>query len=228
MHRSTRSSTGYLKVYHYDHDLRFWETHIFEARENAAEPEAVSLTALPDDVHVETVTVHNDYIPVRVDSAWLSPPFAVQVLTPDSAQWAQELVVSFRPEAEGLFLDTLRYHVDYYDRWYSVPVAGFAMVPIVDGVDGLGAVLPSAFALSAAPNPFNARTRLSMTVPRAGWVTLKLYDTLGREVATLWDGTLAAGARTVAFDGAALSTGVYLARLATDEGGLTQKLLLLK
>ncbi len=63
------------------------------------------------------------------------------------------------------------------------------------------------------PNPFNPQTVLEFTLPTAGKVRLAVYDLLGREVARLADGVMAAGRHSVVFDGSRLASGVYLARL---------------
>ncbi len=60
---------------------------------------------------------------------------------------------------------------------------------------------PSTFILSAYPNPFNPQTTLQFTLPRAGRVSLTVYDLLGREVATLLDAPRTAGTHRVTFDG---------------------------
>ncbi|MDA0874787.1 MAG: T9SS type A sorting domain-containing protein [Bacteroidetes bacterium] len=65
----------------------------------------------------------------------------------------------------------------------------------------------------AFPNPFSGQTRLALSVPEAGRVTLRIYDALGREVATLIDGMLEAGSHGVTFDAPGLPSGVYYARL---------------
>ncbi len=87
---------------------------------------------------------------------------------------------------------------------------------------------PLSFTLSSYPNPFNAQTNITFELPRAGEVTLKLFDVLGREIETLLNEPLAAGTHTHSFDAAQLPSGVYFAQL--ESGGLliTHKLLLLK
>jgi hypothetical protein len=82
-------------------------------------------------------------------------------------------------------------------------------------------VLPKKFALAHNyPNPFNPKTVISYQLPVISRVTLKIYDILGREVATLVDGTKGAGAFSATFDGAHLSSGVYIVRLsAAPEAG---------
>lgn len=70
------------------------------------------------------------------------------------------------------------------------------------------------------PNPFNPKTVISYQLPVASKVSLKVYDVLGREVATLVDGMKDAGAYSATFDGARLASGVYIMRLsATPEDG---------
>jgi hypothetical protein len=63
------------------------------------------------------------------------------------------------------------------------------------------------------PNPFNPTTTISFKVTDLSVVTLKVFDILGREVATLADGVKSSGRYTVTFDGSRLSSGLYFYRL---------------
>jgi hypothetical protein len=83
------------------------------------------------------------------------------------------------------------------------------------------------------PNPFNPTTTIHYQIPNAGHVTLRIYDILGREVATLVDGMEDMGSYSVTFDGGKLASGVYIMRFIakSDEGKSfvkTKKLMLLK
>jgi pectate lyase len=82
-------------------------------------------------------------------------------------------------------------------------------------------MVPAKFELKQNyPNPFNPKTVVSYQLPVVSRVTLKIYDILGREVATMVDGTKEAGAFSAAFDGVWLASGVYIMRLsATPEDG---------
>lgn len=81
------------------------------------------------------------------------------------------------------------------------------------------------FELQAAfPNPFSGRTRLSLSVPETGPVTLRVYDALGREVATLVDAVLEAGSHAVTFEAPGLPAGVYYARLQAGARSATRTL----
>jgi hypothetical protein len=89
--------------------------------------------------------------------------------------------------------------------------------------------LPERFALHEPyPNPFNPTTELRFDLPKSGTVTLRVYDLLGREVATLVDGWREAGIHTATFDGRALSSGLYIARLASGSQVQARKLMLVK
>ncbi|KAB2907732.1 MAG: Omp28-related outer membrane protein [Ignavibacteriales bacterium] len=78
------------------------------------------------------------------------------------------------------------------------------------------------------PNPFNPETRISFSVPKSGYVSLKVYDLLGKEVATLVDGEIAAGNHYRNFNAEALPSGVYVCRLEAEGVSLSRKMSLLK
>ncbi|RJP81843.1 MAG: T9SS C-terminal target domain-containing protein [Candidatus Zixiibacteriota bacterium] len=88
---------------------------------------------------------------------------------------------------------------------------------------------PNAFALHPPhPNPFNPATAMSFELRAASYVTLRVYDTAGREVAVLVNGWKPAGAHEATFDGAGLASGIYLVRLEAGNFTQIQKLVLLK
>ncbi|HUI28905.1 MAG TPA: T9SS type A sorting domain-containing protein [Candidatus Acidoferrales bacterium] len=78
------------------------------------------------------------------------------------------------------------------------------------------------------PNPFNPTTVISYRLSSVGHATLKVYDVLGREVATLVDGNQDAGTHAVTFDGSRLSSGVYFYRLTTGNFSDVKKLMVVK
>lgn len=108
-------------------------------------------------------------------------------------------------------------------RFTTTPPDGFL------DADDPREVMPTEFALHPAyPNPFNPATELRFDLSHGGLTTLKVYDTLGREVATLLDGTMNAGTHTVRFDASAYSSGVYFARLVSGANTDVQKIVLMK
>ncbi|MFH1733713.1 MAG: hypothetical protein ABIE92_03305 [bacterium] len=109
------------------------------------------------------------------------------------------------------------------------------------GVPQNEASVPSAFRFEAYPNPFNPSTTLTFTMPVAGKVALEVFDIRGRNVADVMAGVGAQhaaplhgghfyspGTHAITFDGASLPSGIYFARLLTEDFQQTQKLVLLK
>ena len=78
------------------------------------------------------------------------------------------------------------------------------------------------------PNPFNPTTVINFTIPKAGYVSLKVYNILGQEVATLVDGYKAAQTYNVSFDASNLSSGVYFYSVKFDNKVLSRKMILMK
>src|SRR6056297_208380 len=78
------------------------------------------------------------------------------------------------------------------------------------------------------PNPFNPSTNITYSLPQQSDVQLRVYDMVGREVATLINREQAAGAYTITFDASELSSGMYLYRLDTGSTTITRKMMLIK
>ena len=89
--------------------------------------------------------------------------------------------------------------------------------------------LPQRFYLEQNyPNPFNPVTRIKYSVPEIGYITIKVYDLMGREVATIFDGVQQAGNYTAILDGSNLTSGIYFYRMEANGFMETKKLVLLK
>jgi hypothetical protein len=94
---------------------------------------------------------------------------------------------------------------------------------------GGGKETPKEFALlQNYPNPFNPRTVIKFQLPSSRFVTLRVYDLLGREVATLVNEEKPPGDYQVAWDASSMASGVYLYRLSTTDFVQTRKLVLLR
>jgi len=78
------------------------------------------------------------------------------------------------------------------------------------------------------PNPFNPTTDIGYQISSGGFVTLKVYDVLGRTVATLVNGRQSTGYHSVTFDARGMPSGVYFYRLVSAPTSITRKLVLLK
>jgi len=78
------------------------------------------------------------------------------------------------------------------------------------------------------PNPFNPATHIAYNLPTEGFVTLKVYDIVGREVATLVNENKKAGSYLVTFDGNNFASGVYLCRIHSGNYSSSIKMLMIK
>ncbi|NNE69761.1 MAG: PKD domain-containing protein [Rhodothermales bacterium] len=124
--------------------------------------------------------------------------------------------------------------------WFSPPDGGRLWIDAIEAVSAASTAtvteegpqpseIPSNVALYPAyPNPFNPSARLEFDIASSSDVRLAVFDALGREVALLVDGQLEPGRHQVTFDAEGLSSGIYLARLATDQRVSVQTLVLMK
>ncbi len=78
------------------------------------------------------------------------------------------------------------------------------------------------------PNPFNPSTTIRFEIPRSEFVTLKVYDIMGREVTSLVNQKLEAGAHEITLHGELMSSGVYFYKLQSGDFAQTRKMTLLK
>jgi hypothetical protein len=111
---------------------------------------------------------------------------------------------------------------------YGAPYSVDPMIPT--GIKGSGSVsIPDQFTLSQNyPNPFNPSTMINFALPVSGMVTLKVYDMVGREVATLVNSYTNAGSYSVSFDASQLSSGMYFYKLQSGEFAQVKKMMLVK
>jgi M6 family metalloprotease-like protein len=115
-----------------------------------------------------------------------------------------------------------------YSAW-SLPYV--TAIPSLDGVSpgGYGEGLPGAMALEQNyPNPFNPVTNVTFDIARSAFVTLKVYDLLGREVAVLVDEIMGPGRYSVRFDGGKNASGMYYYRLNAGGYVATRRMALIR
>lgn len=126
-----------------------------------------------------------------------------------------------------------------YDDLYDPYILATASGPVVvrrGGSNDNGITIPNEidetpgkFALEQNyPNPFNPSTNINFNLPISSQVTLKVYNILGQEVATLVNGRLASGLHTVKFDASGLSSGMYLYRIEAGSFVQNKKMMLIK
>lgn len=91
-----------------------------------------------------------------------------------------------------------------------------------------GRYLPQMTTLTTFPNPFNASTRLTYSIPASVPGSVRVFDVSGREVATLFQGSLAAGSHSLDWNAAGYQSGVYLVKLQTPGFSATRKVVLVR
>lgn len=113
--------------------------------------------------------------------------------------------------------------------WTSVPSGNVAKSRAFHKDETAFENLPNEFELSQNyPNPFNPSTTIHFALPIDSHVTLKVYDMLGRVVASLVDGFESAGYHEVSFDGTKLSSGIYVYELTANNFVSVKKMVMLK
>jgi hypothetical protein len=130
--------------------------------------------------------------------------------------------VSYR----GAFDPALPMSSQWTAGWTNFDPQQTSYLTSVDKIDG---TVPAALKLEQNyPNPFNPVTSIRFSLPHAGLVTLKVYNTLGQEVSTLLQEQLPAGSYEQEFSASALSSGIYFYRLTVDGADAVRKMVLLK
>jgi hypothetical protein len=158
--------------------------------------------------------------------------YVYDVSNPASPTQAAQLITGIPMTTS--FYDGTKIVVTVWDRQGTASTArpGGAVELVYSGpssVQSDAIVIPKTLALEQNyPNPFNPTTTISYAIPENSVVTLKVYDLLGREVATLVNEQKKAGNYGVKFDGSQLSSGVYFYQLRSGSLTIVRKMLLLK
>ncbi len=159
-------------------------------------------------------------------------------------RWGDYSMMSVDPKDDRTFWYTQEYYAETAAFDFNTRIASFRL-PVSHAADagataeaGIGATaqltlgvdeVPTEFGLAQNhPNPFNPTTLVNFTMPEAGHVSVKVYNLLGQEVATLVNEVRAAGSHAVNFNADGLSSGVYLYVMQSGEFTATRRMTLLK
>jgi hypothetical protein len=182
-------------------------------------PYTASYSALVDSFYL-------DVEHFRSDTLVQNKIFSIPKSNPSQLTfYLDSLQVGDKIKLRATITDTSIYNnVSYY------PDTGWVVMNILSPlVNVKNENVPAAFNLSQNyPNPFNPSTVISYRLPVTSFVTLKVYDILGREVATLVNEEKPSGEYEVEFDGSALPSGIYFYQLKAGEYSETRKMILLK
>ena len=89
--------------------------------------------------------------------------------------------------------------------------------------------VPDKFSLNQNyPNPFNPTTAIEFQLPKESFVTLKIFNILGVEIATLVNEQRQAGIHKISFNASELSSGLYIYKISAGKFEQTRKMMLLK
>ncbi|MBN1637804.1 MAG: T9SS type A sorting domain-containing protein [Ignavibacteriales bacterium] len=147
----------------------------------------------------------------------------------DSMHWNFEVggtPANERPRAFAISDDGMEAWCGCFGSSTYRPVQKFSKIV---GIQQDENILPTGYTLSQNyPNPFNPSTQITFAIPEAGMVTVKVYNMLGQEVATLVNEQLNAGQFTTTFSAATLASGTYIYELRVNDVRLANKMLLLK
>jgi photosystem II stability/assembly factor-like uncharacterized protein len=105
----------------------------------------------------------------------------------------------------------------------------FRSIGVTTNVEQVQNIIPRTYSLfQNYPNPFNSSTSISYALPKASHVIIKVYDILGREIATLVNEEKNAGSYNAEFNASNLASGIYLYRMQAGNFAETRKLILMK
>jgi hypothetical protein len=154
----------------------------------------------------------------------MCPIFCTQALHIDTTSIASNALNNRATPIAGILYD-----FEGALRNATTPDIGADEFDKVTGITKDGSLVPEIFALlQNYPNPFNPTTVISYKLPVNSYVTLKVYDLLGREVATLVDETKDAGSYSVQWNASGFSSGIYFYRLEANEKREIKKMSLIK
>ncbi|HAP36423.1 MAG TPA: T9SS C-terminal target domain-containing protein, partial [Bacteroidetes bacterium] len=112
---------------------------------------------------------------------------------------------------------------------YGTKIHGVYSLSRTTSVENISVNTPGSFSLEQNyPNPFNPFTTISFNIQVPSFTSLKIYDVVGRETATLVNKNLSAGSYEVKFDASQVPSGVYFYTLQTAHYSETKKMILTK
>ena len=178
-----------------------------------------------------TLTITDSSInALKIDSLWtktkyfsISSPLSVNLIKQNDTG---RVTIKFSPDTSKNFVDTLYLLNNSLTQLFKIPLNGNGTLTTMREIFGA----PNEFSLKQNyPNPFNPSTTIEFTVAVNGRAILKIFNAIGQDVATLFDGAADAGQYQAAtFDAKNFSSGIYFARLQSGGNMVMRKMLLIK
>ncbi len=189
---------------------------------------------LADPPHATTLTVHPPTLKWFVNT--LATSYTLQVGV-GAKMYDKDIILDTTLTDTLLTIENLSLNTIYYWRVKSLnqygesgwsSIWGFKTASTVDVKENV-IDLPKSYALQQNfPNPFNPVTQIKYQIPKSSFVTLKIYNILGREIATLVNEERSAGYYSATFNAVNLPSGIYFYKLQAGNYSSVKKLVLLK
>ncbi len=190
-------------------------------QESADSPITVAFALKDRDT--KNIIMQQKYLSVSSDSVTINK---AEITIPISSLWLNKAII-ITPQILGLskqIAGDKNYYKMIVNRHVIQKRKILAKPQIADGM-----ALPTEYQLNQNyPNPFNPVTQISYALPEAGYVTLKVYDVLAREVATLVDEFKEAGYYEATWDATNIPSGVYFYKLTVGSFTTVKKMILMR
>jgi hypothetical protein len=206
-----------------------YSSSVFASFDNVA-IESVGYDFLRSEFTVGNITGKYAFVQVRGVDDYLHQ-------AADSTTWPAG--IKYDPDKTGVHIFSLGVHEHWNnatDKKYSRNLGtgtGIELLDVEQGKTTSVAIqknsVPEYFTLyQNYPNPFNPTTVISYSLPKAGFVTLKVYNEIGQEITTLVKGYKSASIYQITFDASKLANGVYIYTLKSGNYSVSKKMLLIK
>ncbi|MBN8570619.1 MAG: T9SS type A sorting domain-containing protein [Ignavibacteria bacterium] len=185
----------------------------------------------PENVYTYVATV--DVNPSTLDASWIDNSTVLYDCSPiGGVPFGTKYPVRYRVQAVDVYNSTSV--LSDFRQANGVDGSGGVEDAMGDGPNSNTSVssdnlLPKEFNLyQNYPNPFNPVTNIQYDIPKDNFVMIKVYDLLGKEVASLINEFKPAGSYLIAFDGSKLASGIYFYKIETKDFVQTKRMILLK
>ncbi|MFA3784148.1 T9SS type A sorting domain-containing protein [Melioribacteraceae bacterium 4301-Me] len=204
-------------------------------------PDSVALSLMKTDKHLQRYILYIDFPRMMQQFLDLSPDEEADVLTTLARLQAydpsnpKETGYTFVFPIGQTFWDSKKRITSPTGKYKGISVYEYmrdSLLPVynpITSVEDNRNDFPNEFRLyQNYPNPFNPTTTIRFSIPQREHVTLKVFDVLGREVATLVDKKQEAGYYEKKFNAENLPSGMYIYRLTAEKVNLVKKMMVLK
>ncbi len=164
---------------------------------------------------------------INVNTGWytVSHSFGGRIImtTNSGLSWSDDYPTTRNRRLYGVFARSTNY------AWAVGQNGTILKRTVITGNSNNGSEIPLSYSLlQNYPNPFNPSTKIKFDIPKSDFVSLKIFDALGREVAALVNEQLKPGTYEAEFNGANFSSGVYFYKLTAGDYVETKKMVLVK